>query len=181
MKSRGYSDQGVVLARRNFGEADRIVVIFSENHGKVSLLAKGVRKPKSRKRGHIEVFSLIKFQAVKTNSIDLITEAETIDSFEVVRKDLKKVSVAYFFVEAIGKITHDGEPHQNIFEILVKFLNLLKTTPNLKFLRNDFTKELLIATGFWPLGKKLDDPDTVLEEVTERRMNSIRVGKKVIQ
>lgn len=181
MKSKGYSGQAVVLARRNFGEADRIIAVFSDDHGKISLLAKGIRKPKSRKRGHLEVFSLIRFQAVKTNSIDLITEVETINAFEGVRKDLKKISVAYFLVEAVGKITHDGQPHRNIFELLVKYLTLLKNSDNLKSLRLDFVRELLTTTGFWPIGKKIDNPDLVLEEVTERKMNSVRVGKKVIQ
>ena len=63
MKPRSYTSEGIVLARRNYGEADRILVIYSKNFGRVSYMAKGVRRPKSRKRGHIEVFNYIKFQA----------------------------------------------------------------------------------------------------------------------
>jgi DNA repair protein RecO (recombination protein O) len=76
MKPKTYKTEGIVLARRNYSEADRIISVFSKGWGRISLLAKSVRKPKSRKRPHIEVFSYITFQAVKGKGIDLVTEVE---------------------------------------------------------------------------------------------------------
>ena len=75
------------MARRNFGEADRILVIFSKNFGRLSLLAKGIRKPKSRKRGHLEVFSHVRFQASTGHGLDLMTEAEAIGDFKEIRNN----------------------------------------------------------------------------------------------
>ena len=181
MKSRGYSGEGVVLGRKNFGEADRILILYSRDHGKISLIAKGVRKPKSRKRGHIEIFTQIKFQAIRTNSLDIITEVETINPFENIRSDLKKISVAYYFVEVIGKSAHEGEKNSDAYYHLINHLNELSESTAVGILRKNFLTKLLILLGYWPDGMKMDNPDMVLEEVVERKINSARVGKKVLQ
>ena len=78
------------MARQNYSEADRILKLFTKHYGKVSIIAKGVRKPKSRKRGSLEVFGHIKFAASRGKNLDLMTEVEIIDSFELVRKSLKR-------------------------------------------------------------------------------------------
>lgn len=165
------------MARRVYGEADRIVSVFSENYGRLSLLAKGVRKPSSRKRGHLEVFSYISFSAVTGRGIDLITEAQLIENFPRVRVNLKKASVAYFLVEAVGRLTRENESHGELFEILLSTLHKLNDTDRLKSLRSGFTKEILVNLGFWPQEKPMADPDNILQEVTERELSSIRVGK----
>jgi len=181
MKPRAYTSEGVVLARRNFGEADRILVIYTKNFGKVSLLAKGIRRPKSRKRGHVEVFNNIKFQAVAGRGLDIITEAEVIEDFSEVRKSLKKISLAYYLMEVVGRITHEGEEKTEVYNLLLTSLQKLKSAKMLKKLRLDFITDLLIILGYWPVGIPLFSPDEKLEEVTERQIYSERVGKRMIQ
>jgi len=180
MSFRNYSDEGIVLARKNYGEADRIIPIYTKNYGKLVFIAKGVRRLQSRKRGHIEIFTRIKFSAVKSKSMDILTEVETLDDFADIRKNLVKVSLAYYFMEVIGKITHEGEPHTEIYNLLVTYLNELGNTSRLKTLRKNFITELLINLGFWPKGKILPNPDGLLEEVLERSLSSVRVGKQMI-
>ena len=180
MHPRSYSSEGIVLARRNYGEADRILVVYSKAFGKISLMAKGVRYPKSRKRGAIEVFSYIKYAAARGKNLDLITEAEIIDSFNLIRKDLKRTSLSYFFMEAIGRTSHENEPNHEVFELLLNYLNVLKDGSRLKKLRLNFILDLLTVLGFWPKGKIMDNPDSVLENVIERKMASLRVGKKLL-
>jgi DNA repair protein RecO (recombination protein O) len=179
--NRSYSDEGVVLTRKNYGEADRILVIFSKHHGRVSLLAKGIRRLTSRKRGHVEVFNYLKFQAVNGRGLDLIIETETIDDFQLIRKNLKKISLAYYFMEVVGRITHENEPNQELFDLILDYLDKLKTEKKLKKLRLNFITDILTVTGFWPKGKQLINPDGKLEEIIERQLNSIRVGKKIVK
>lgn len=181
MRSRLYSDEGIVLARRSYGEADRILSVYSQNHGRISLIAKGVRKPASRKRGHLEVFSHIKFQAVNGKSLDLITEVETLENFPGVRKSLAKSSLAYYFSEVVGRTTREAESHPELFFLIIKYLHSLTFSANLKQLRVDFVREELETLGFWPKGKELVNPDAKLEEVTERQFSSLRVGKRVLE
>ncbi|HET7099484.1 MAG TPA: DNA repair protein RecO [Patescibacteria group bacterium] len=181
MKPHSYSSDGIVLSRRNFGEADRILTLYTKYYGRVSAIAKGARRPKSRKRGHIEVFNLVKFQAVTGHGIDLMTEAEVVDDFKEIRQSLKKISLAYYFMEVINKITHEGESNTNLFNLILNSLTSLKTAKKLKVLRLDFISKLLILMGYWPHGVLLPNPDEELEKVVERQIYSKRVGKRMIQ
>ncbi len=180
MKQRTYTSEGIILSRKNYSEADRIITVFSKHFGKLSLLAKGIRKIKSKKRGHLEIFSKVRFSAVKCGGLDIVTETETINDFAGVRVNLNKISLAYYFCEVINKITKEDEGYSKIYELLIKALEDLEAVQELKKLRFRFIYELLSEMGYWPEDKEMEDADTILEEVLERKLNSVRVGKKVL-
>ena len=181
MTIKNYSSKGIVLAKRNFSEADRIIVLYTENLGKLSLIAKGVRKLKSRKRGSLEVFNLISFSAAKTKGLDIITESQLEDAFSNVKKDLKKASLAYYFIEVIGRITKEGERNKRLFDHLLLSIRNLGKTKSLKDYKEDFIYKTLVILGYWPEGRKLINADSFLESVLEREVNSARVGKRVLR
>ena len=180
MKPRTYKDEAIVLARRNFSEADRILSVYSKNHGRLSLIAKGVRRPQSRKRGHLEVFNRIRFQAAKARNLDIITEAEVKNDFSDIRKDLKKVSLAYYFMEVVGRTTREEEPNPRVYLIVLENLEKLKGERRLKSLRKEFISSILTTLGFWPKGRALTNPDGFLESVTERQLTGVKVGKRLV-
>jgi DNA repair protein RecO (recombination protein O) len=181
MHSRSYSSEGIVLSRKNYGEADRILIVLSKDFGKVSLIAKGIRRIKSKKRGHLEIFSKIKFSAVHGQGMDVMIEATTLNDFSGVRTNLNKISLAYYFCEVVNKITHEDEQRSSVFNLLSLALEELGETIELKKLRLKFIHDLLTSMGYWPEGEKIIDADIVLDDVLERKINSIRVGKKVLQ
>jgi DNA repair protein RecO (recombination protein O) len=172
-----YTSEGFVLKRMNFAEADRILTVFSKDLGHITLLAKGVRRPKSKKRGHVEIFSLVKFAAVKSHGMDIVTEAEIINDYSGVRKNLKKVALIYYICEVVDKITHDGEKNPAIFELLRNNMERVENTKRLKELRMEFITEILIILGYWPKDRIMENPDLELEKVLERQVGSARVGK----
>jgi DNA repair protein RecO (recombination protein O) len=180
MKPKTYSSEAVVLLRKNYKEADRIISVFSKKFGKITLLAKGVRKLKSKKRGHIEVFSNIKFIASKTKTFDIVTETETINDFSQIRSNLNKVTLAYFFCEVVEKITREDEALPKIYDLLVKYLTMLEIETDLKSLRFKFVEEILKDLGYLD-SNTFNNLDALLEEVLERKVNSVRVGKKVLE
>lgn len=169
------------MGRRDFGEADRILIVYTKSFGKVSLLAKGVRRPKSRKRGHIEVFNFVRFQSTEGRGINLMTEAEVIDDFKEIRRSLKRISLAYYLMEVTGRITHEGEPNVELFNLILETLTMLKKATELRKLRLNFVNRALVILGFWPKDRVLPDPDEKLEEVIERQIYSERVGRRMIQ
>jgi DNA repair protein RecO (recombination protein O) len=177
---RTYKAEGIVISRKNYSEADRILTIFSKEYGKVTVIAKGIRKPKSRKRGSLEIFSRVRFSAVKGKGMDIITEVEMLDSFGSVRNDLRKVSVGYYFLEVIDKTTNEGESLDSIYLLLREYLQFLRTSVSLKTLRKQFVTRLIWTLGYWPRNKEIQDPDKILEEVVERKITSKRVGKLVL-
>jgi DNA repair protein RecO (recombination protein O) len=175
-----YTSEAIVLSRRNYSEADRILTLYTKRYGKVSVIAKGVRKLKSRKRGSIEVFSLINTACARGKNLDLLTETIIIDHFLLVRKNLKKVTLGYYFVEVADKITKENEENEELFKLLSTYLNLLKKETSLKVLRRRYIYDLLVLMGYWPLGKILTNHDEYLENIIERKINSISVGRKVL-
>ena len=180
MKQHSYSSEGIVLSRKNYGEADRILIVFSQDFGKISLIAKGIRKIKSKKRGHLEIFSKIKFSAIKGNGMDIMTEAETVNDYAGVRINLNKISLAYYFCEVVNKIIHEDEQQLSVFNLLSLVLEELEETTELKKLRLKFIYNLLTDMGYWPESEKIIDADIVLDDVLERKINSVRVGKKML-
>lgn len=181
MKPHSYTDEGIILSRINYGESDRILTIFSKSYGRITLMAKGIRKPKSKKRGHVEIFSLLNFQAINGHGMDLMIEADILEDFNNIRKSLGKVTLAYYFMEVISKITHEGEPNTELFDLLLDFLNQLNITKKLKKLRLNFIFKLLLLMGYWPDNMVMDNADMVLEEVIERKISSMRVGKRILE
>lgn len=176
-----YTSEGFILARRNFGEADRIVDIYSKDKGKVSLIAKGVRKLTSRKRGHLEIFSKIEFQTMNGKNMGILTEVETVDDYAPVRKSMNKISLAYYFMEVIGKITREGGENIELYNFLSSSMERLKGEKGLKKFRKDFVTNILKILGYWPKHDDLPFPDEKLEEVLERQIYSQRVGKRVLE
>ncbi len=180
MRPKRYSTEGIVLIRRNFSEADRILSIYSKNYGKLSIIAKGVRKIISKKRGSLEIFSHIKFASARGKNLDIITEVEIINSFNTIRDSLDRVAVAYFFMEAVERTTREDEPNDQVYNLTLIYLKRLRTETKLKKLRMDFIFELLVILGFWPKDKNMKNPDLVLSEIVERELFSKRVGKQLV-
>lgn len=177
---RSYASEGIVIARRNYSESDRIIVVFTKDYGRVSLLAKSVRLPKSRKRGHVEVFSYIKFLASSGSGLDYLTEVETVDTFGTSRKDLSRVSLLYYFSEVIGKVTREHEKNEQLFDLILSYFEGIKDESKLKSMKKSFIKDVLTCLGYWPEGRSLPNPEDLLSEVSEREMLSERVGRRVL-
>ena len=90
-----FRTEGVILSHRNFGEADRILTIYTRDQGKVIALAKGVRRPKSRKAGHVELGNWSKIFVARGKNLDLLTEVELKRSFGIVDFSVQKANKIY--------------------------------------------------------------------------------------
>jgi len=175
IKSRAF-----VLNKINYSETDRIVTLLTKNKGKITFVAKGVRRPKSKKRGHLEIFNLIDFSgSIKNGKMGYLTEVTTIRSFPKIKTSLGKMALAYYFMEVMGRVSPNDEENYVLFKLIGKYLSKLENTNNLKSLRMEFIRELLVVLGFWPDEKELKDPDGALDEVLERKLSSLRIGKKL--
>jgi len=177
----GYRTEGVILKRTNFGEADKLLTLFSGHFGKIRLLAKGIRKPKSRKGGNLELFNWVKIYAAKGRNLDLITEVEVVKPFRKWRKDLGRVAIAYHLVELVDRLTAEEAKNREVFELLVLSLEKLGTEEDLEKLRSDFEVKLLEELGFWPRGKSGQQVDlqAYIEKLIEKRLNSRKIFKEL--
>ena len=122
-------DQGIVLRSYPFGEADRVVVLLSPNHGKLRAVAKGVRKTTSRFGGRLEPFTHVDLILYEGRSLDTITQVSVIDAFPHLRNDLDRVLAAGTMVEVVDAVSEEGEGAVRAFLLLQRGLRALEAGP----------------------------------------------------
>jgi DNA repair protein RecO (recombination protein O) len=123
------NDQGIVLRSFPFGEADRVVVLLSPNHGKLRTVAKGVRKTKSRFGGRLEPFSHVDLVLYEGRNLDTITSVAMIEPFHNLRSDLDRVVMAGTMVEVADIVAQEDESSIRLFLLLQRGLRALDAAP----------------------------------------------------
>jgi len=128
--SRLYRDEGVVLRTYKLGEADRIVVLATREHGKVRAVAKGVRKTRSKFGARLEPLSHVALQLYEGRNLDVITQVDGIDAFRAIRDDLDRYAAAVTVLEVVDQLAMEGEPDPRRFQMLVGVLRTLAENDN---------------------------------------------------
>lgn len=151
-RQRLYRLSAIVLRRRDMGEADRLLTVFARDQGKLTLLAKGVRRQASRKAGHIEPFTYTELLVAKGKSLDLVTQAETIEPHRHIREDLWRSSWAYYVVELADAFTQEADPNDLLFDLLLETLGRLDDpeTADLGLAVRYYELHLLALAGYQP-------------------------------
>ncbi|HLF73317.1 MAG TPA: DNA repair protein RecO [Anaerolineales bacterium] len=125
-KFRSFRVEAVVLRHSDYGEADRLLTLYTRQLGKTRALAKGARKIASRKAGHIEPFTHVKLQLAKGRDMPLVTQADTVDAYLPVREDLVLTGHAAYVLELLDRFTYEDETESpSIFRLLTETLSRL--------------------------------------------------------
>lgn len=181
MRSRTYKDEGIVLKRFNLGEADRLLTIFCKYRGKIQCLAKGVRKPTSRKSASIELFSCTKLFIAKGRDLDIVTQAEVIEEFAGIRSQLKAVKAAYHLVELTDLLTAQNQENAATYQALRAALTSISKKGYAS--REEiikFEKEILLNLGFgFPSEANQKALEKFIESIIEKRLQSVRIFKEI--
>ncbi len=149
-KERLYRSEAIVLRRANFGEADRLLTLLSRDQGKIRVLAKGARKPASRKAGHIELFMRSKMLFARGRNLDLVTQVELVEAYRPLREDLVRLAYASHTVELMDRFTVEGDPQPDLFQLLADNLHWLSETSDLLLAARYYEVRLLSLVGFEP-------------------------------
>jgi len=134
-----YRDRAVVVRTHKLGEADRIVVLLTAEHGKVRAIAKGIRKTKSRFGGRLEPLTHVSLLLYQGRELDIVSQAETIDPTRPLMEDLDRLTQGLALLEAVDRLTPDREPVPDLYRMLVGALRTLATRPS----------ELVVPAFFW--------------------------------
>jgi DNA repair protein RecO (recombination protein O) len=121
-----FRDRGVVLRTIRLGEADRIVTLVTEQHGKVRAVAKGVRRTKSKFGSRLEPLShvaLLGWQG--RGDLDIVNQVEVIDTFRPVREDLDRMASAMTMLEVVDQIAQERHGNPRLYEMLVGAMTAL--------------------------------------------------------
>ena len=146
-----FSDQAVVLSAVDFGEADRIVTLFTRNHGRLSAFAAGARKSKRRFAGALEAGTHLTAQLVTTRGDTCrLDGVDIVKSFHHLREDLERIARTMYCLELCRELTRDHEPHEALFDALVHYLGLLDQKQAGPTSLIKFELDALQYTGFMP-------------------------------
>lgn len=162
---------GFVLKRTNFGEADKFITIFTREKGKIKVLAKGIRKIKSRRAPHLELFNTVEIMVYEGKTFNIVTEA-----FTLARPGLANLEqIGYFFYtsEVLDKLLPENQPHPESYSLLLQFLSNITETSVKKF-----TIELLWDLGYLPRG---DYPKQGISSFVESLIEKPLKSKKFLE
>lgn len=145
-----YRDVAVVLRTHKLGEADRIVVLMARSTGKVRAVAKGVRRTGSKFGSRLEPGSYVSLQLHEgRGELDIVTQAETVESFRRTREDLSRLGRAASLLEAVEQLSQDRQPAPRLHDMLVGGLRTIDDT-NPPLVAGAFFLKLLAAEGVAP-------------------------------
>lgn len=149
-RERTYRTQAIVLRRQDLAEADRLLTLYTIDRGKVRAIAKGVRKPSSRKAGHLELFSRAELLLAKGRELDIVTQAESLNSFPQIGTDLTMLSQAAYAAELLDRFTIEGEEGQELYALMIRTLERLDQGEDSGSVLRNFEMRLLELSGFRP-------------------------------
>jgi len=150
-KFRSFRVDAVVLRHSDYGEADRLLTLYTRQLGKTRALAKGARKIASRKAGHIEPFTQVKLQLAKGRDMLLVTQADTVDAYLPVREDLILTGQASYVLELLDRFTYvDDTENPATYRLLTETLSRLASNDDPWIVIRYYEMRLLDYLGFRP-------------------------------
>lgn len=150
-KFRSLRVEAVVVRHSDFGEADRLLTLYTREHGKVRAIAKGARKIASRKAGHLEPFTRVKLQLARGRDLFIVTQAETIEAYLPLREDLALTGYAAYALELLDRFVPDEETASpSLYRLLTDTLSRLAERPLPWLTIRVYEMRLLDFLGFRP-------------------------------
>jgi len=148
---RTYRTDAIILRRHDFGEADRLLTIYTPEFGKLSAIAKGARRPTSRQTGHVELFARTTLMLARGRELDIVTQAEVCDSYLPLHADLNRISYANYLVELLDRFTEAGEQNIPLYHLLMDALGWVgQPACDLRLTARYYELALLRLVGFQP-------------------------------
>jgi len=142
--------EAFVITQVDYGEADRLYTIFTRSKGKIKAFARGVRKTKSRKAGHLQPISLINLMLAKGKSFWTITQADTVEPYETIKSDLFKTANAFYILELVNRFTPEDEAVQPLFNLVKDTMTRIRVEEDPFMVKKFFELRLLKITGYMP-------------------------------
>ncbi len=147
---RAYAANGIILRRIDLGEKDRILCIFSKEHGKLDAVAKGARRPGSRLSAASEPFTYCKMLLAAGRNLDILSQAEIRESFPSVKSDMNRVAYAVYILELTYHFLENREPNPDLFDSLLSVMYLMEGGADPEICARRFELDLLSLLGYEP-------------------------------
>lgn len=148
-----YQSRGIILKSRDFKDSDKLLSVFTEKDGKVSAIAKGVKKPKSSLRACVQPFCHSYLYLHRSRELDLITQGKLLDFYGNSRQDLERALHCLYLMELLDKSLLEHVPMAELYHTLTAVLEAINEQGlNPLFIRY-FESQLLVHLGYKPVLK----------------------------
>jgi DNA repair protein RecO (recombination protein O) len=147
---RNYQTEAVIIKKIKLGEADRILTLYTPKLGKIRAVAKGVRRPKSKLSGHLELLTHSMVSLARGKNLDTITGSQTINSFLSLKSDLELTSCALYFSELTDQFAPEHSENETLFRLLLNSFERLSQKANREMVLRLFEMQLLETAGYRP-------------------------------
>src|SRR5579864_3749824 len=149
-ESRVYRTEAIVLKGYDYGEADRILTLLTPHLGKLSAIAKGVRRTKSRMSGHVDLFTRSSLLVARGRQLDIVTQADTLENFRPVRTDLWRSSFCHYVAELADDFSGENLANYPLYSLVIGTFRRLAERSDLELVARAFEVCLLGVTGYRP-------------------------------
>jgi len=150
-EQRSFRVEAVVLRHSDWGEADRLLTLYTRERGKVRAIAKGARKIRSRKAGHLEPFTRVTLQLARGHDLLIVTQADTLDAYLSIHEDLTRTGQAAYIVELVDRFTYeDDTENDGIFRLLSEALGRIEKESDPWLAMRYYEIRLLDLLGYRP-------------------------------
>ncbi|MCL0065541.1 DNA repair protein RecO [Dehalococcoidia bacterium] len=118
-----YTTEAIVLKHANFGEADRILTLYTPNMGKLKAVVRGARRSRSKLGGHVEPLTHSSLVLARGRNLDTVTQSQTIESFLSIRNDLWLTARALYLIELVDAFTPEHAENYQVYKLLLDALH----------------------------------------------------------
>jgi len=146
---RTYQTEAVVIKRTRLGETDRILILYSPM-GKLKAIAKGASRPGSKFGGHVELLTHSQLLLARGRNFDIVTQAQTINSFIPLKENLKLMASGLYVTELVDAFTEEDIEDRGLFSLLIETLLQLSQTKSTDTVLRYFELHILDYSGYKP-------------------------------
>jgi len=165
-KPRNYQTEAIIIKKTKLGEADRILTLYTPHLGKIQAVAKGVRRPRSKMAGHLELLTHSQVPLARGRNLDTITGSQTINSFLPLKSDLELTSHALYAIELVDQFTADHIENYPLFQLLLETMGHLCQAGDNELVLRYFELHLLNEVGYRPQLQRCVSCKATLEPTT---------------
>jgi len=145
-----YRCEAIILGYTPLGEADLLVTMFTRDQGKVRAVGKGARRSTSKLVGHLEPLTVVKMSMAHGRSMDIISQAEVINSFSVLKEDLTAITKGQYLAEIVDGFGAEASPNPSLFQLMIDTLRVVEADPESEMALRYFEFHLLQVSGLMP-------------------------------
>jgi DNA repair protein RecO (recombination protein O) len=149
-RERSIKVDAIVIRHKDWGEADRLLTLYTYQKGKLRAIAKGVRKLNSRKSGHLEPFSHVKLQLARGKDFWIVTQAETVAANTAIQMELSALGYASYACELVDRFSLEEEQNSALFQLLAETVQRLGRGQEYQIAIRFFEIHLLDLLGYRP-------------------------------